>query len=246
MKTILPEQSINLPENVVHLWTVGLDCLEEELLALEHVLAPDEADIANRFHQQRHRRRYVASRSSLRRLLSCYTAFAAEQITFGYSRTGKPYLNHDGGDLDLKFNLSHSEDRALVAVARDAIIGVDLERCRELDDLDGVAKTCFAPRELQMLHSLPDTQVIEGFYNCWTRKEAFVKALGEGLGYPLKNFVVSLSPDEPPAILKVDGDSATCTQWQVFSPTLDAGYVCAIVVQGKHWNLSNMGVFRTQ
>ena len=244
MNTALPEQSIDLPEKVVHAWTFRLDCPEGELEMLETILAPDELDIANRYHQQRHRRRYVVSRANLRRLLSCYTALPAKRISFGYERKGKPYLNPDRSGQGPNFNLSHSEDRTLVAVARNAVIGVDLERCRELDDLEGVAESCFSPREMQTLNRLPETQRIEGFYNCWTRKEAFIKALGEGLGYPLKSFVVSRSRDESPAILNVDGDSAKCTQWQVFSPTVAAGYICAVVVRGEHWQLSNMGVFR--
>jgi 4'-phosphopantetheinyl transferase len=244
MNSALPDQSIDLPERVVHAWTIRLDCPEGELQLFEDILAPDELEIANRFHQKLHRRRYVVSRANLRQLLSCYTALPAERISFGYEHKGKPYLNSGRSGQGPNFNLSYSEDRALVAVARNAIIGVDLERCRDLDDMDSVAESCFAPREMQTLSRLPETQRIEGFYNCWTRKEAFIKALGEGLGYPLKSFVVSLSPEEAPAILNVDGDSAKCAQWQVFSPTVAASYICAVVVQGEHWKLSNMGIFR--
>jgi 4'-phosphopantetheinyl transferase len=173
--------------------------------------------------------------------LSRYTALAANRLRFGYGLNGKPYLASEGTDGGLRFNLSHAEELALIGVTRDVEIGVDLEYRRVLDDLDGLARTSFAPREREMLFALPESQWIEAFYNCWTRKEAFIKAIGDGMSYPLADFVVSLAPGAPSAIL--DGGRVDSRGWSMFSPEPAPGYTAAIAVIGADWRLQSMNAW---
>lgn len=172
----------------IHLWRVVLKDLvaqEKELLSL---LSPDEVQRAERFRFDIHRLRYLTARAMLRKILSLYTGIAAEKIIFSYGQRGKPYLRDN--PLNLQFNLSHSEDMAVYALTRQDEIGVDIEKI-SASYKEGVAERFFSKQEYLQLTQLSKQDQIVGFYRLWSRKEAVIKALGEGLFAPLADFSVS-------------------------------------------------------
>ena len=198
--------------------------LDVWLFALDHAdfgasLSPDERDRAARFRFARDRQRFVARRGQLRRLLGDYLARPAADIAFDHNAFGKPTVRGAG---DLSFSTSHSGTLGLCVVAHGTEVGCDLERRQPHLADRATAKHLFAPGEQRALATLPAEQWIEGFFNCWTRKEAYVKALGLGLSHPLDGFEVSLAPDAPATLLS----GADCAM-HAFAP--DADHHAAIV-----------------
>jgi len=203
-----------LADGALHVWHVDL----------ERVAAPtdglDDAERARmaRFYQALHRRRFGAAHSSLRRILARYLAAEPEDLVFDLGEHGKPALRGTPGGL--AFNLSHSGDRALVAVTRVGPVGVDIEGHRALTDRDGLARRFFSPAEIQQLEGLPEEDRTAAFFRCWTRKEAFIKCSGRGLTQPLDSFDVSLEPDDG-RVLHVRDPELGGMQW--FMGTFDVG-----------------------
>jgi 4'-phosphopantetheinyl transferase len=184
-----------LERGEIHLHLLPLAQADRTVETLASTLTPDEHERAARFHFDRDRRRFIVARGLLRRLLGHYAGAPAEAIRFAYGPFGKPHLVVDAGQPKLEFSLSHSEDWALAGFARGREIGVDLEAIRPISDYRDLADTNFAPAETAALLALPEDQQIEGFFACWTRKEAYVKALGLGLSLDLSSFVVTVRPD---------------------------------------------------
>jgi 4'-phosphopantetheinyl transferase len=160
----------------VHLWRVDLASGEDELARLQATLSPAERARADRFASSRDRRRYTVSRATLRALLAAYLDQPPVALVFGYNAHGKPELQGDGA---LRFNLSHSGERAVFAFAR-VEVGVDIERVRDDFDLAGVAERTFAPEETARMIALPDDRRLHAFFSSWTRREACLKAAGSG------------------------------------------------------------------
>lgn len=204
-------------------WLFDLDLPAGEIAALYPLLDREERVRSMRFRFARDRDRFIARRGRLRLLLGSYLGEAAQDIDLRIDDFGKPFILGDDG---LQFNVSHSHGFALCALAWDRAVGCDLEwRNRELASRE-TAERLFSPRERSDLHRLPSHQWIEGFYNCWTRKEAFVKAIGRGLSYPLESFAVSVAPGEAADLLYGVGE------WSIdaFSPR--PGFQAAVVVEG--------------
>ncbi len=187
----------------VHLWTFRLDPEPDDAA----VLAPDETVRANRFHFQRDRRRFIAGRARLRQILGAYLHRPPHLLQFRYGASGKPSVPGP-----LAFNLSHSADFAAIAVARFEL-GIDIECVRPIEE--AVAERFFAADEVARLRALPQPQQTAAFFACWTRKEAYVKALGDGLLLPLDCFSVSLEPDAPARLLRTGDDPAEPSRWQL-------------------------------
>jgi 4'-phosphopantetheinyl transferase len=227
-------QMPRLAADEVHVWRIPLDCGEEVLSRLHESLADDERQRAARFHFEKDRRHFIAGRGALRSLLAGYLERRPEQVRFAYTNYGKPLLADEAA---LRFNLTHSHGLALLAVTRGREIGVDVERIR--DNLEGekLAERFFSPREVAALHSLPPELRREAFFHCWTRKEAYIKAVGKGLSLPLDQFDVTLRPDEPAALLATHHDSEEARRWSMQSLLPDEGYVGAMVVEGHSWRL---------
>jgi len=191
-------------DDEVHVWRIALDRGDGDSLRAR--LSSDELARAARFHFERDRTRFLVARAALREILAHYLGASPAEIAFVYGDHGKPALAPPHGDL--RFNLSHSHGLALCAVTRGREVGVDVERIRELDDLEDLARSVFSARELAALHRLPEPGLLAGFFTGWTRKEAFIKALGEGLSHPLKRFDVSLEPGRPARLERIDGNAA--------------------------------------
>ncbi len=159
-------------------------------------------------------------------------------MAFSYGPRGKPALAQSIEAGALKFNLSHSGELALVAVTQERDIGVDLEEIRLIEDADQIAEKFFSPRENETLRALSGAEKLEAFFHCWTRKEAYLKATGDGLARPTKSFDVTLAPGEPVRLVNVEGQSLEASRWSLVGLVPARGYVGAVAVQGHTWTLN--------
>ncbi len=230
-----PRPQINLPSNDVHVWLVPLDQLHVRQLAT--TLSEEEFARADRFHFCRERERFIACRGVLRTILSRYSCIEPRQLRICYGPYGKPCLEEEVEKDKLQFNLSHSQGLALYAFTRGRKIGVDLEYIRRMPDFGQIAARFFSQNENSALNALPESQRQEAFFNCWTRKEAYIKAIGDGLMHPLNSFDVSLAPGEPARLLNVEGDPEKASRWSLKSLNPAPGYVAALAVAGQDWQL---------
>lgn len=211
----------------VHLWEIDLDELDGIHQGSNGMLPADELARASRFHFERDRKRFISGRAALRIILSRYAGEPPERLSFGYGRWGKPRLQ-DGASV--RFNLSHSGGRALLAVAHGRRLGIDVERIRPDLNLEVIARHFFSARENQALLELPPEERADAFFACWTRKEAFIKALGTGLSHPLASFDVSLSAHEPAALLRTEQGDAD--NWSMHDVSPANTFRAAVVVEG--------------
>src|SRR5438874_10904429 len=199
-----------LPEGEVHVWRTSLERPAETVRRMRSVLARDEQRRADRFRFERDRSRYIVGRALLRGLLARYLQTAPESLEFRYGEFDKPALR--AGPW---FNLSHSGPIALYAFSGDGEIGIDLE----LDDADfareRIAERFFSPAEVAVLRSQPPAAQPRAFLTCWTRKEAFIKARGDGLSLALDSFDVTLAPDTPAALVRTAWCSKEPRQWRL-------------------------------
>jgi len=169
---------------------VRLDASADEVLTLGALLSPAETQRAKRLHFERHRRRFVVARGRLRHLLAARLGVQPEKIELAYGKNGKPSLKHNGWH----FSISHCDDVALFAFSKASAIGVDVEAIRPIREADTIAAQFFSPREKETYSALAPHDKALGFLQCWTRKEALVKAIGEGLSMPLDQFDVAHAP----------------------------------------------------
>ncbi len=221
----------------IHIWSVRLDPPEGRVRELARLLSADEAERAARFRFDRHRRRFTVGRGVLRQLLGRYLGVDPAQIAFRYGHRGKPELAEGSPAGRLHFNLSHSEELALYALTWGRELGVDVEQIRPLEDLEQIAERFFAAGERGVLRAVPDPLKARAFFNCWTRKEAYIKAVGEGLALPLDSFEVTLAPGEPARMLSMDGDAEKAGGWTLSEFEPEPGFVGALAVEGLGWQV---------
>jgi 4'-phosphopantetheinyl transferase len=214
----------------VHLWHASLAADATEIASYAMLLSPDEAARADRYVFDAHRARFTAGRGILREVLSRYTGTPAETIVFTYGQQGKPELAQPG-DSPLRFNAAHSEDRLVVAVTCGQMIGVDIEQVRPMHDLMLMAKRFFSAREVEELRSLPAAKQSQAFFNAWTRKEAILKAYGEGISEVLNTVEVSLLPDEPAALFSIRGSTEEAARWSLRALDAPTGFIAALAVE---------------
>ncbi len=229
----VPAMAPSLAPAEVHAWRAWLDLPPEELACLAASLSKDERERARRFRLERHRQRFVAAHGALRAILALYLGCPAAAVRFDLGPRGKPLLLDPAGAVDLRFNMAHSEDLALCVVARNAEVGVDVEAIRPVTDADKIAARHFSPREQAVLRKLPAGERQEAFFLGWTRKEAYLKALGDGLARPLSGFSVALRPGEPAQLLDVEGQPQEAARWSIVTLHPAPGYVAAMTVEGK-------------
>jgi 4'-phosphopantetheinyl transferase len=173
----------------------------------------------------------------LRIILGHYLNLEPDQVRFIYGAQGKPALASRRGQDSLDLNLSHSQELALFAVTRRRRVGVDLECIRPIAEAEQIAARTFSAQEYQVWRTLPEAAKQEAFFHCWTRKEAYIKAIGDGLSRPLDRFDVSLAPGEPARLLNVAGHPEEATRWSLKELTPAPGYVAALAVEGHGWHL---------
>jgi 4'-phosphopantetheinyl transferase len=207
-------------------WRARLDQsqLQENFL---RTLYHAERERASRFHFEKHRRRFILGRGFLRALLARYLQIAPEDVSFSYGPYGKPALSDERSAL--RFNASHSHELAVYAFSQHHEIGVDVEYIKKDFDVEEIARHFFSADEVQKLSALPKTERPPAFFRCWTRKEAYIKALGSGLSHPLDQFDVTLAPGEPAALLRDHSDPDAASRWSMFNLELD-DYAGAVAV----------------
>jgi 4'-phosphopantetheinyl transferase len=217
-----------LGERDVHVWRASLDRDAEDLASFHSLLSADERTRAARFVFPRDANRFIATRGILRSLVARYVPrWTASAVVFTYGPQGKPAAQLDPADCPVRFNLSHANALAIFAFTRGRDVGIDLEAIARKVAYDEVAQRFFSAAEVTELRALPEEHRAEGFYLCWTRKEAYVKALGTGITHPLDRFAVSLTPGMPERLVSDDA-----SRWTLRSLVPTPGYVGALVVEG--------------
>ena len=231
-----PAAGLELAPGEIHLWSIRLDPPAERVERLGRCLSADEWERANRFRFEQHRRQYVVGRGALRTQLAAYLGTRPELIRFTYGPRGKPFLAPPLDAGGLHFNLSNSHELALAGFVLGREIGVDVEHLRSMPDCEQISERFFSASEREVLRRLPAPKE-EAFFNCWTRKEAYLKAVGEGLAAPLDSFDVTLAPGDPPRMLTLEGDADRAARWffQHFRPADD--YVGALAIEGGPWEV---------
>jgi 4'-phosphopantetheinyl transferase len=234
---VSPQGNYVLPPAEVHVWRITLGRHRTQLPEMEAILSADERQKADRFFMPADRDRCVLGRGALRLILARCVATTADQLRFEYNGFGKPHLAGGSGEPALQFNLSHSGEFILIAVTIGRAIGVDVEWMRPLSEVAEISERFFSARERSMLASLPAEQQHSAFFTCWTRKEAFIKAVGNGLSHPLDQFDVSLLPGETPRLMETRPDPAEAGRWEMRELNVGDDYAAAVVVEGAGWNL---------
>jgi 4'-phosphopantetheinyl transferase len=232
-----PPATLHLEENEIHVWRVSLGQAEHVISQLWPILAADEQSKAERFRFPLDRAHYIVARGSLRGILSRYLLLEPREMRFSYNSYGKPALDPAFHSEILHFNLSHAQGLALYAFASSRQVGIDIEGLRTDFPWAEVAERFFSPQEHRALHALPADMRYQAFFNCWTRKEAYLKARGDGLGHPLDRFSVSLRPGEPAELLysEVPGEAA---RWSLQELWPGPGYVAALAFEGHSWHVT--------
>ncbi len=230
---------MELGADELHVWYVKLAGCGETVAAFEKILSTAERESCHRFYHDVHRRAYALSHGVLRLLLARYLGAPAREIALRYGHAGKPALDHPGAALE--FNMSHSGDLAVYAFAIGCPVGVDVEQVRPMPDLESVAAHFFAGEECADLLALSPADRTEAFFRCWTRKEAYIKATGEGISAALKSFRVSLRADEPAALRHTAQGSDHAWQIEHLEPA--PGYLGAVAYEGvrrrlRQWPLT--------
>lgn len=228
-----------MPDNVVHVWRASLAVDPSALRRLKSTLEQNELERADRFIFDPDRNHFIAARGILRDVLGRYLQCAPQTIDFVYGARGKPAISSAGLRHPLCFNLSHSHGLAVIGIARERELGIDVEMIRPDFASEEIAKRYFSAKEIHELSGLPAELRAEGFFLCWTRKEAYIKARGAGLSLPLSEFDVSLKPHDENALLATRPDGAEGTQWSLRDVPAVEGYVAALCVRGHGWRLKS-------
>jgi 4'-phosphopantetheinyl transferase len=222
-----PSDKRALGDNEVDVWRLSLDPLGSIVNEFRARLSAEENDRAEKFKFHKDRKRFILTHGLLRVILRLYADVAPEELRFTANRYGKPELVHPSG-LNLKFNLSHSHEMALIGIARGRQIGVDIEYVKEDFEWKEIGERFFSPREVEMINALPKDIQNRAFFTCWTRKEAYVKATGMGLSLPLKEFDVSPLPGAATLLLSYKEAS----KWSMKAIDVAESYVATVAVEG--------------
>lgn len=225
-----PPTDLRLTNNRVHIWRANLNLSAAEIERLVALLSADELARANKFRFLDHRNSFIASRGILRQLLSNYLALSPQDLNFSYSDRGKPSLMEQKLDIPLQFNVSHSQEYALFGFTLTHLIGVDLEYLREMKDAVKIARRFFASREFELIGSLDLQQQSRVFFQHWTAKEAYLKAIGVGLTGSLASVEIAIDRADNASILAIDGNE-TIENWSMYSFAPASNYVGAIAIQ---------------
>ena len=216
-----------LGSGVVHLWQRRLNTSAAEISACHRLLSSDEQERARRFRVERPRNEFVLTRGTLRSLLAQYLGGAPQEVRFRYAVQGKPALEGESG---LSFNVSHTNGLALMAFVKQRAIGVDVENVARETEAERLAERFFSERERQALRPLGGDELQAAFFRCWTRKEAYIKAKGDGLSLPLHQFDVSIAEGDRDALLATRPDPAEAARWTICDIPMGTAYAAAVAV----------------
>ena len=224
-----------LDPDEVHVWKASVSAWAPHKDALQDFLAPEELARAGRFHFAKDRQQFVVARGLLRRLLAHYTGHAPADLQFGTGPVGKPRIDAPVDASSLQFNVSHAADVVLIAVTRYAAVGVDVERWVTDIDFVDLIERFFSPSECSEFLALADDQRRAGFFACWTRKEAYIKATGLGVSRGLDYFDVIVAPDQPPRLVADRLAPEHAAGWRMVDLDVASGHSGALVVAGTDW-----------
>lgn len=228
MWLIAPEE-IKLTSNIVDIWLINCQDYFDYLEGLITILSSEEKERANRFKFKIHQQRFIINRANLRIILSKYLAIAPEKIEFEYSEKGKPNISKLQNLLNLNFNLSHSEDYVIYGISQN-ILGIDLEKINPKVSCQELAQRFFCPSEFQIIASLPEPDNYRAFYLAWTSKEAYLKAIGEGLSGGLDSLELDLLITENRAkILKIN-NQIVIKNWQLYNFNLEENFIFSVII----------------
>ena len=230
--------NINLGEREVHVWRYTLDRPAADITANQRLLCATETARMQRLRIITVKNRFTIARGLLRRVLAAYLNEDPATIRFEYGEFGKPHLASKPPKKDIQFNLTHSHDTALLAVTRFPKVGIDTEYPRARVDHEAIAKRFFSPAENAAFLTLRPDLRERAFFHCWTCKEAYIKARGDGLRYPLHNFDVSVDPNKPAALLATRPDPKDVLRWTLMKLEVPLPYAAALVVEGKDVEVS--------
>jgi 4'-phosphopantetheinyl transferase len=240
----LPPLDLELMADEIHIWFAVLGQPVSGVHRYIQTLSIEERIRAEHFHSERDRKNFIVRRGILRTILGFYLNVEPNQLRFRCGKNGKPELADTFANGTVHFNLSHSEGVALFAFARDLEIGVDVEYMRDISEMEQIAEQFFSVHEKRVFRTLPKNEKKEAFFNCWTRKEAFIKAVGDGLSRPLDSFDVTLVRGEPARLLRIEEDSNAAFRWSIQDLKPALGFAAALAVEGKNlafrcWQWSN-------
>jgi 4'-phosphopantetheinyl transferase len=231
----------SLGEPDVHLWRAPLSISRELLQVFAGILATDEQSRAARFYFERHRNQFIAARGWLRTIIARYLNIPRDALNFTYSRYGKPSLETKA---QLRFNVAHSGNFALYAFVLNRDIGIDIELMNSDFAGEAIATRFFSQNEIAALLAFPINKQVQAFFDCWTRKEAFIKAQGMGLSLPLNQFEVSLNHDQP-ALLRTNWDAGEATRWMLMNIDVAGDYAAAFAVTAGEYRVQHFYVDET-
>ncbi|MEO8971993.1 MAG: 4'-phosphopantetheinyl transferase superfamily protein [Ktedonobacteraceae bacterium] len=232
----IPPANIVLQDNEVHVWQASLNVPLPDIDALKQVLSREEVARAERFYFEKGRHGYIVAHGLLRILLGRYLDVDPRQLLFRTNAYGKPSVESPARGEQLHFNLSHTHELVVYAFTATGEVGIDIEYTRANVEYEALAKHSFSPSEYAVIGDLPADLKQEAFFNCWTRKEAYIKARGMGLSLPLDLFDVSLKPGEPAALLDSRENAQEVARWTFQAMTMPPEYVGALAVEGHGWH----------
>lgn len=224
----------------VHLWHFDLDAPVDTVSRYRGLLDAGEMVRAKRLIRELHQVRFIVGRARLRILLGRYLAVPPEAIAFSYSEQGKPALAQTPTSEPLSFNLSHSGGIAIFAIAGFDTVGVDVEAIKDSRDLLPIARRFFSAHEREQLMALPEAEQCPAFYQCWTSKEALLKAWGTGLATPLDKFTVKVEAGRA-GVIEINLPERSGTPWEIAPLQVAPGFSAALATPGalegmKVWN----------
>ncbi len=228
-----PPESPTLAGGEIHIWRINIGAesyASSTMEVLHSQLTASEQERANRFLAEKHRGRFVVGRAKMRQILSRYVRQPPNQIALAFENLGKPYLADPAWHAVIRFNFSNSADLAILALAAGQSLGVDVERIRPMSDMLGLANRYFAPSESQALFALPDAQRADAFFRLWTRKEAWLKAIGKGLTFPLRDVEVTFD-DTDCRVLAICQDTHAASDWDLIPFLPDPDHVAAVALK---------------
>ena len=219
------------------MWLASLETGKEQYRIFTQTLSKDEKERACRFRFEKDRIRFIATRGILRTLLSGYLNMDAGKVSFAYGPYGKPELSAEASSIPIRFNLAHSHCLALFAFVLNCDIGVDIEFMQRDIAMDDIAERFFSPNEKAALDRLPSDMKRKGFFTCWARKEALLKANGKGLSFGLERVEVSVDPELSASVLRIGGSEKDASLWSLNDLPAAPDYAAALAVNGHGFNL---------
>lgn len=234
-----PHADLTLAPHEIHVWRAALHMPASTVLRLQQALSVDEVVRAARYAFPQDRDHFIVARGVLRIILSRYLQLRPRHLRFRYNPYGKPALTAEAGLGELNFNLSHSHGMVLYAITCGRAIGIDLEHVRDEPVCEQIANRFFTTHEAASLASVPALLRQKAFFTCWTRKEAYIKARGDGLSHPLNAFEVSVLPDQAARLIRTEADASEADRWSMHEVHPGHGFVGTLVAERGHWAVTH-------